>query len=460
MEMEGWNIAGEQMKGMLSTLLGSGTISVSDIASALYENKESKLMDEQIMNIPKIGFREDRGDYYITVPKKLSKTGKRYPIYGKTEDEVIQNYKLEVSLNNQGVEVGKEDTIPTLQSMVNYTMKNIIYHDIEETSYLSYESLCRNHIFNNEIALKKINEITYDDLKQYFNSTEISKMTGAAISSIFSILKRTFTQSKILKYITDNPIELVNVTYRNSKKPKRQKQRLIPSEIEKLEKSILVLCQVVPKYRYTPMFIVDIYTGLRLGEILGIKKSDVNFEQHKLSLARQLVYLPDRGKNLEKGNFSLKEKAPKYDSDRDVPLSKRAIYWIEFMMNMNKLDGFSSEYIFLNKLGRVPSRGSVNDIWHQLLEEVGIPYCTPHKLRKTFTTMLLNSGEVDLPSVASIVGHKHNSMTLDTYFTAIFDNTFEEKLPNKLDNIFDGNDNTMTTANAMDKLKQYTSVLP
>lgn len=74
--------------------------------------------------------------------------------------------------------------------------------------------------------------------------------------------------------------------------------------------------------------------------------------------------------------------------------------------------------------------------------------------------MLLNSGEVDLPSVASIVGHKHNTMTLDTYFKAIFDNTFEENLPNKLDNIFDGNDNTMTTANAMDKLKQYTSVLP
>lgn len=51
-------------------------------------------------------------------------------------------------------------------------------------------------------------------------------------------------------------------------------------------------------------------------------------------------------------------------------------------------------------------------------------------------------------------------MTLNTYFTTIFANTFEEFIPSKLDNIFKENDNSMTTSKGMDKMKRYATILP
>ena len=60
----------------------------------------------------------------------------------------------------------------------------------------------------------------------------------------------------------------------------------------------------------------------------------------------------------------------------------------------------------------------------------------------------------------SVYGHKDKTMTLNTYFTTIFANTFEESIPSKLDNIFKENDNSMTTSKGMDKMKRYATILP
>lgn len=440
------------MKQMLSTLIDSGTISVSDIASALYDKKETESMEKTLQNIPKIGYRDDRGEYYITIPKKLSKTGKRYPVYGKSEDEVINNYKLEVSLHNQGVQVGEETIIPTLNVMLDYTFKNILFPSLSESSYLTYEGLCKNHIRNQDFANKRIDTITQAELYQYFNSKEMTDINGISVSNIRTILKRTFHQAEIFKYVKINPMETIAVNVRKYKPPKKVKQRLSPAEIERLSTAVVTLCQIVPKYRYTPMFMFMIYTGLRGGETMAIKNTDLDIEKRKLELTSQLEYLPSRDRNLKRGKFSLQEKPPKYNSSRIIPLSSQAIYWIQIMQELNKRDGFESQYLFLNKMGKTPSKASINDIWHNLLDEVGLPYCTPHKLRKTFTTALLDNGDVSLPDVASILGHKDKRMALNTYFTTLDDNTFDESMINKLDNIFD---NTLTTGSAANNLRRY-----
>ena len=73
---------------------------MSDIVSILYEEKEMKQLTEDI-KMPNVGYRKDREEYYLTVPVRFSKTGKRYPVYGKTEDEAITNFKLEIALFNR-----------------------------------------------------------------------------------------------------------------------------------------------------------------------------------------------------------------------------------------------------------------------------------------------------------------------------------------------------------------------
>ncbi|MBE5988708.1 MAG: hypothetical protein E7250_13380 [Paenibacillaceae bacterium] len=118
--------------------------------SLFYDIKEE---NTDISILPKIGFRESRNDFYITVPIKHSKTGKRYPVYGKTEEEVISKNKLEIALFRGLVVPDKiNQGVPALHDMVEFTMKNFIYGSIRDTSYLKYESTVKNHLYNQTIS--------------------------------------------------------------------------------------------------------------------------------------------------------------------------------------------------------------------------------------------------------------------------------------------------------------------
>ena len=70
-----------KLKQMLSSLLESGTMSMSDADSVLYEEEAQKYMD--VVEIPKIGYSIHRQVHHITVPRRFSRTGGRHPVYGK-----------------------------------------------------------------------------------------------------------------------------------------------------------------------------------------------------------------------------------------------------------------------------------------------------------------------------------------------------------------------------------------
>jgi len=438
------------MKDMLSTLLKSGNITVSDVASVLYENKEKKQMNEKF-KLPKIGYREDRRDYYLTVPVKFSKTGKRYPIYGKTEEEAITNYKLEIALFNNYVNPDDTDQgIPNLRGMIEFTMKNYIYGKVRETSYLKYENIVKKHLYANSICSKRIDEITSLELTRFFRDDEIATINVSSLTTIKMVLSKTFLRSKEQKYRSDNPMEFVEVSYVRCKRKQRKKQIILDSEIETLINHIYYVSKTIDYYRYAPIFLVMLYGGLRIGEAMAIRESDVDFENKTITIDKQITYIPDRDKNLNKGKMVQKEVSPKTESsNRTIVLTKQIEFWINFMIEQNnKLAHKEQDYIFINKKGTIPAKSSVNLLWHKLLEASEIPFCTPHKLRKTFVTKLLNSG-VSLPDVAALAGHKNNSsVTLDTYYISTLDKNSDENFVDNIGNIFqlhDNKENAMTT---------------
>lgn len=436
------------MKDMLSTLLKSGNITLSDVVSVLYENKEEKQMNN--LELPKIGYRESRKDYYMTVPVKYSKTGKRYPIYGKTEEEVVKNFKLEISLFNDDVNPDDtEDGIPTLKGMVDFTMKNYIYGKVKETSYLKYENVCKIHIYKNQICHKKINEITSLDLTRFFREEEVATLNVSSLTSIRMILFKSFLRAKERKYVNDNPMEYVEVSYVKCRKNKKKKQTINDSEIDILINHIYYMSKSVPQYRYSPIFLIMLYSGLRIGEAMALRESDIDFENKTLTIDKQIVYIPTRDKNLNKTNMVQRETPPKTESSvRTIKMTTQVELWIRYMIDINKkLEKRDSDHIFINKQGKVPSKSAVNLLWHKILEASEIEYCTPHKLRKTFVTKLLNGG-ISLPDVAAMAGHKNNSsVTLDTYYMQMTDEKSGKKMADNMENIFDSKDNTVTTIN-------------
>lgn len=171
---------------------------------------------------------------------------------------------------------------------------------------------------------------------------------------------------------------------------------------------------------------------------MALREFDIDFENKILNINKQIVYVPIRDKNLKKTSMVQQEVSPKTKSSiRAIVMTNHVEFWLKYMIEQNKkIENRQEDYVFITKKGKVPSKSAVNLLWHKILEASEIPYCTPHKLRKTFVTKMLNGG-VSLPDVAAMAGYKNNSsVTLDSYYMSSLNEASTSRIKESMDNIF------------------------
>jgi len=149
------------------------------------------------------------------------------------------------------------------------------------------------------------------------------------------------------------------------------------------------------------LYYIDLTTGLRRGELLGLKWSDIDLEKGDLRVQRQIGRID--GKIIE---MPLKTK----NAYRTLPLSADAI---DVLMQQRRKTG-NSEWVFPSPTGGPMSPDSVLHMLHRVLKRAGLPKVRFHDLRHTFATMALQNG-VDIKTVSGMLGHFSAGFTLDTY---------------------------------------------
>ena len=149
------------------------------------------------------------------------------------------------------------------------------------------------------------------------------------------------------------------------------------------------------------LYYIDLTTGLRRGELLGLKWSDIDLEKGDLRVQRQIGRI--NGKIIE---MPLKTK----NAYRTPPLSADAID----VLKMQKCKVGNSEWVFPSPTGGPMSPDSVLHMLQRVLKRAGLPRIRFHDLRHTFATMALQNG-VDVKTVSSMLGHYSAGFTLDTY---------------------------------------------
>lgn len=220
------------------------------------------------------------------------------------------------------------------------------------------------------------------------------------------------------------------------------------SEIEKrkaltLEQEELFLGYLArtPKYQHWyPVFYIMANTGMRVGEITGLRWCDVDMENGIISVNHTLVYYNHRD---EKGcYFSIN--TPKTKAGiREIPMTegvKQAFLMEkEFqeecgMKSVSHIEGYS-DFVFVNRNGEVQHQGTLNkalqrimrDCNSEVLEKKGVdsdpvllPKFSCHVLRHTFATRMCESG-LNVKVVQSVLGHADVTTTLDIYVTVTND---------------------------------------
>jgi integrase len=148
------------------------------------------------------------------------------------------------------------------------------------------------------------------------------------------------------------------------------------------------------------LYYLDLATGLRRGELLGLKWSDIDLKTGIIHVKRQVARV-----NGEIKEVPLKTK----NSYRNIAISKAAVEMLSEMKSRNL-----SEYVFPSATGEPISPDSVNNMLHRVLKRAGLPSIRFHDMRHTFATLALQNG-VDIKTVSGMLGHFSAGFTLDTY---------------------------------------------
>ena len=149
------------------------------------------------------------------------------------------------------------------------------------------------------------------------------------------------------------------------------------------------------------MYYVELATGLRRGELLGLKWEDIDFEHGNLRVKRQIARID--GEVVE---APLKTK----NAYRTLPLAGDTV---DVLKQQKKKVG-SSPWVFPSPTGGPISPDSVLHMLHRVLKRAGLPRVRFHDLRHTFATLALQNG-VDIKTVSGMLGHFSAGFTLDTY---------------------------------------------
>jgi integrase len=159
----------------------------------------------------------------------------------------------------------------------------------------------------------------------------------------------------------------------------------------------LVIDRVRADYRH--YFITRFFTGMRTGEVHGLKWKYVDFE-HCLILVRETFVLGE-------------DEYTKTDSSqRDIQMSQVVF---EALRNQHRATAELSDYVFSNREGQPLDNKNFSDrVWYPLLRHLGLPSRRPYQMRHTAATLWLASGEAP-EWIARQLGHASTEMLFRVY---------------------------------------------
>ena len=259
------------------------------------------------------------------------------------------------------------------------TIRN--YSDYTETNYLIDLDNYSDYIKKNRLNYKKIK---YDDITKYNKYLkEELKLSTSSISRHLSSLRSFYNYLEQESVVENNPFKLISSPKKSIKLPNYMKY----NEFEEMINS----CDQTPLgIRNKCLLEVLFATGARIGELININISDIDFSNKEIKV-------------LGKGN-----------KERIVFLNDHAVDSLKNYINNSRpvlLKNKSSNRLFINHIGGELTTRGVRDILDNIIKKSSLNIkVTPHMFRHTFATMLLNEG-CDLKSVQELLGHVNLSTT-------------------------------------------------
>ena len=371
------------------------------------------------------GSIEKRGknSYRLTVSEGFDLNGKpmihRKTVHGTKKDAEVELAKFVTEVQNGLVIDGKSLKFSEFTEIWkrDYGSKELApstykrYCRMLETRLLQYFG----HFYINKIKptdIMKFYDLLEKDTqlvrKKGNNGSKTKKpLSGKTILEHHRLLRAMLHRAVYWQLIVSNPAERVQPP--RAKKPKRrsyddEQTKILLENLEKL---------TVEDTKYKVAIILTIFTGVRLGELMGLEWQDVDFKNGIISINRSSQYLSDMGvfTKVPKTESSIREIAiPEFI----ISLLEEYKLWYDEQKSIVGDFWHESNRLFVQDDGKPIHPSTISKWFEQFVKKIGLPVINFHGLRHTNATLLI-SQQVDVATVSARLGHAQITTTYNFY---------------------------------------------
>jgi integrase len=330
--------------------------------------------------------------------------GKRRYIYGKTRKEVASKLTKAMAERDAGMVF---DALSL--SVGNYLDRWLDSRrdTLRRRTWVRYEEIVRLHL-KPSLGNTKLDKVSALQIQSLYRAKLEEGLSPRTVQIIHATLYKALKQAVKWTLLSRNIVDSVDP-------PRVPKGEIRPLSEEQVKK----LLETAQGDKLEALYILAVHTGMRSGEILGLRWQDVDLQSGTVQVRRSV--------------FGGRTEAPKSaNGNRSIRLTETSIRALQHHER-------ASEWVFSTSVGTPISVHNLhNRSWKPLLARAGLPHNTRfHDLRHTCATLLLTKG-VHPKIVQEMLGHFSITITLDTYSHVL--PNMQEKAVEAMEDILDGKD--------------------
>ena len=350
----------------------------------------------------KTNFEVNGNKYYRvtrTIGKKADGTPVRKTFYGtgiNEANEKADNYINDIKnglINNYEYAILKDLMSTWLFDFLHKSSK------IKPSTFQRYEGIYRKYIKKSDIAGLKLQDCNTIKLQKFFNDLS-ETYSYTQLRYLRDVLRNFFNWCIDSGYILKNPCLKIEIKGNKSDIVKRKRE----NKVEILsEDEIAKIKEYIKDTNFELLFLLDLSTGLREGELLALTWNDIDLKEKTLIVEKSVkevyVYEDENTRHIE----TITQIPKTMTSFRTVPIPDSIILKLKSIRNKKGL-------LFFDENNEVLKAKNVSYKWKKILQACDIPHKKFHSIRHTYASTLLKNG-VDIQSVAELMGHSAIAIT-------------------------------------------------
>jgi integrase len=352
---------------------------------------------------------------------KVEETGKYKSLYAKTERDAYTLLEDAKFQQRQGaLATGPQQTV---KQFLEYWLEDVEKPTVRLGTFRNNHIIVHKHLIPG-LGHIKLQKLTAQQVQAFYARKLREGMTAHRVRQLHGVLHKALAYARRIKLVGSNATEDVQVP--KDKKPKHV--ALSPEQAR-------LLLEGASRRGLDVLVALAVSTGMREGEILALRWSDIDLAKGTIQVSRTVNYLP---------KIHFVEGEPKTESGkRTVQLSRfmvdllRKHHTLQLEQKIKVRDRWrDQDLVFPNSVGGFMLAGVLRGRFYRLLADVGLPHMHFHDLRHSAATILISMG-VPPNVVQKLLGHSDIKITLGVYGAVL--PSMQQDVADKMDDLFGGN---------------------